>query len=208
MRILLVDDHPLFRQGVLVLIRESFPEAVFIEAGTVSEARELMETQHFTVAVLDISLPDADGLSLAEELLALHEPPRVYILSMHRRSALIARARDIGCCGYFLKEGDGAALLGAIADTRCGFRLSSNLADLLNPSSGESQIAELYGKLTRREKEIFRLFASGLGYKEVAWQLGISPRTASVHRYNTFRKLKVLNDVDMVRAARELGLVV
>jgi len=204
--ILLVDDHPLFRNGLNALIHGENPDSLIREAGSLSEARIMLDEEVPSTIILDITLPDGDGISFSRELLERWPFCRVFIFSMHRRSGLILRARDAGCRGYFLKEGDGSELLDALKADAGQFRVSSQLKDLLVSVESKKDSGLLYRGLTRREKEVFKLFAEGLGYKEVAWKLGISPRTASVHRYNIFNKLEISSDVELVKAAQEFGL--
>jgi len=206
--ILLVDDHPLFRHGLKSLLAEAFSDMTVVEAGSISEARTVMTHNNPGIAVLDVTLPDGDGISFAGDFVPEHPECRFYILTMHRRSGLLVQARNSGCRGYFLKEGDGGSLIDAIRTNEEQFQISPQLKDLLEPADGERDTANHYARLTRREKELFRLFAEGLGYKEVAWKLGISPRTASVHRYNIFQKLKISSEVELFKAAQDVGLLI
>jgi len=206
--ILLVDDHPLFRGGLKTLIHGAYPDIEIREAGSLEETRTELSIREPSVVILDVTLPDGDGISIAGEILGKFHDCRIYILTMHSRSGLLMQARSAGCRGYFLKDGDGSGIIEALKSDKQGFLISSQLKDLLEYTDTGSDAAKLYGELTRREKEVFRLFADGLGYKEVAWKLGISPRTASVHRYNIFNKLRINSDVELVKAAREVGLSV
>lgn len=207
-RILLVDDHPLFRHGLKSLIAEAFPESIIVEAGNLLEAAGIMADFNPGIAIMDVTLPDGDGVSFSREHKLEYPDCRFFILTMHRRSGLLLQAQEAGCCGYFLKEGDGGALINAIRIDTGKFQISSQLKDFLESEESDSQMADNYAQLTRREKEIFKLFADGLGYKEVAWKLGISPRTASVHRYNIFQKLNISSEVELVNVAREVGLLI
>jgi len=206
--ILLVDDHPLFRHGVKALIQEACSGVEIRESGTLAEAREALALSEPSHVILDVTLPDGDGVSFAREILEKLPECRIYILTMHRRSGLLLQAKKTGCRGYFLKEGDGSAVVEALKSGSSRFSVSPQLEDMLMSLDDESDTVRRYAELTRREKEVFRLFAEGLGYKEVAWSLGISPRTASVHRYNIFNKLGITGDVELVKAAQEVGLSV
>ncbi len=205
-QVLLVDDHPLFRQGLRALVAEAYPDMAIREAGTVSEAGQAVSELKGGVLVADITLPDGDGLSLAEKVLRSGAPWRVYILTMHKRSAMLKKARDIGCRGYFLKEADGNHLLRAVAENDSGFHVSPQLEDLLT-AADDNDSTECYRMLTRREKEIFRFFSQGMNYKEVAYELGISPRTVTSHRYNIFCKMGVHSDLELANIARDLGII-
>lgn len=206
--LLLVDDHPLFRNGLKFMILEALPGLRILEAGSIAEVRRQIAEEVPPAAVLDVTLPDGEGISLARELFERRPDIRIYILTMHRRSGLMIQARNAGCRGYFLKEGDGSSIVEALKTDTDRFLVSSQMEEMLQSADTETAVIKLYGELTRREKEVFRLYAEGLGYKEVAWKLGISPRTASVHRYNIFNKLEINSDVELVNAAREVGLTV
>ncbi|MDF1566473.1 MAG: response regulator transcription factor [Spirochaetaceae bacterium] len=206
-RVLLLDDHPLFRTGLRATLEESYPEFLFMEAGSLADARHLIETERPDIAILDITLPDGDGISFAGEVLGAFPNSRIFILSMHRRSGMLIRAKKTGCRGYFLKEDAGNELLKALRMDDLHFRVSWGMKELADMEGSSDDLPALYAKLTRREKDIFRLYAEGLGYKEIAWKLNISPRTASVHRYNIFKKLNISSEVELVMAAREVGLV-
>lgn len=207
MTILIVDDHPLFRQGLAGLIGESFPGSRILEAGSADEARRIRAETVVTHLILDISLPGEDGISLARSILKRDGAPVIFILTMHDQSSLLWEARRIGCRGYFLKDGSGESLVDAIRTASDEFLVSPGLSYYLKQEVPElSSDFERYAGLTRREKEIFRMLIQGLGYKEVAFRLNISPRTSSVHRYNIFRKLRIGSDVEMVNLARNVGL--
>ena len=205
-RVLLLDDHPLFRTGLRATLAEHFPEFLFMKAGSLADARHLIKTDEPDIAILDITLPDGDGISFAGEILGAFPHCRIYILSMHRRSGMLLRAKETGCRGYFLKEDAGNELLKALRMDDLHFCVSWGMKDLAE-SEISAGLPAHYAKLTRREKEVFRMYAEGMGYKEIAWKLNISPRTASVHRYNIFKKLEISSEVELVMAAREVGLV-
>jgi DNA-binding NarL/FixJ family response regulator len=207
-KVLLVDDHPLFRQGLIALFGREMPEISIREAGSLDQARSELQKEIPGAMILDISLPDGDGLSFAEEVLAANPGLEVYILTMHARRGMIVKAQKAGCRGYFLKEGDGGALLSALSSDGGGFLFSPDLESLISEEGDEDELLSLYAQLTRREKEVLRLLVLGSGYKEVAWTLGISSRTASVHRYNIFKKLHITSDIELFNTVREIGLVV
>ena len=205
--ILIIDDHPLVRQGLKVLIESEIVNSTVIEASGVCEGKSRIKENTISVIIMDITLPDGDGLTFAGEVLSVKSSPRIFIMTMHLSSGLLEHAKSIGCSGYFLKEGNGKALINAILENDDFFRVSVQLEECLKANNHDSQI-ESYANLTRREKEILRLFATGLGYKEVAWKLGISHRTASVHRYNVYKKLNISNEVEMVHFAQRIGLLI
>ena len=207
MSVLLVDDHPMIRKGLAAQIRHDLPGAAVHECGTVESARTLLTDETVTHLILDISLPDGDGLDLAAEMQRIYGRIRVFIMSMHSGSGMIELARSAGCAGFFHKGGDVKHLIRALASDSPDFVLPSDLENR-RTGSGEDDLLTVYAGLTRREKEVLRPLATGLGYKEVAYRLEISHRTAAVHRYNIYRKLGFRNDVEMAHFAGEIGLTV
>ena len=206
--ILLIDDHPLFRQGLKNLLSTEFPQSDISEAGSLAEARSLVSDKVPDIVILDITLPDGDGVSFAKDYVTSYPASRVYILTMHRRSGLLRQARDAGCKGYFLKEGDGKTLIESLHLDDDKFRISETLGDLYKSLSLTDERSNLYDSLTPREREVFKLLIKGAGYKEVAWDLGISSRTAAVHRYKVFQKLKISNEVELVKVAQDMGFFI
>lgn len=207
MTILLVDDHPMIRKGLAAQIRHDLPGAVVFECGSIEAAGRILAEEEISHIVLDISMPDGDGLDFAAELRKSHPKSRIFIMSMHSGSGMIDLARTAGCAGFFHKGGDVGHLIQALESGSGDFVLSPDLENRRD-ETGQDDLLAVYAGLTRREKEVLRLLSTGLGYKEVAFRLDISHRTAAVHRYNIYKKLGFRNDVEMARFAGAIGLTV
>lgn len=214
-RLLLVDDHPLFREGVRALVtREAGGYVVAGEAGTAAEAVRLAEDLAPDVVVLDIALPDAGGIEVIGRLRELAAPPKVLVVSMHARLDVVAESFRAGALGYVVKDSAGASLLAGLAAVSRGERyldgaIAPQLLERLDAyAARRARPADpAYETLTRREQQVLRLLAEGLSVDEIAARLFISRKTVENHRSNVLGKLGLRNLAELVRYAARLGLV-
>ena len=206
-QILLVDDHPVFRLGMARTIQDSRTEIVIHEAGTIRRALEILSDLSIDLAFIDISLKNESGITLCS--LITERFPRVMsvILSMHEEKAYVRQAYEAGARGYILKDSP-IELLNTILSTFPDLEAFITHPALRIPetSSRDPQLAS-YMALTAREQEIFSLLARGLSYKEIAYALKISSKTASVHRYNIIQKMGLGDQASIIRAALNLGIL-
>lgn len=213
-RILLVDDHSLFREGLRAILGSRPHFAVVGEAGTVAEAVRLAETLAPDVILLDISLPDGNGLEVLRRLEEEGRRPRVLVVSMHARLDGIAESFRAGALGYIVKDSGAEQLLQGLAAVWRGERyLDSAVAPevllrldayAVRRSQGQDPA---YGSLTRREQQVLRLLAEGRSVADIAAALFISRKTVENHRANICGKLNLKNLAELVHYAARLGLI-
>jgi DNA-binding NarL/FixJ family response regulator len=206
LRILIADDHEIFRLGVKALLRSAGWE-VCGEARTgreaVAKAIELVPD----IVILDISMPDLNGADAARRIRTVSKNTEILILSMHYSDQLIREIVDAGALGYVLKSDSDHDLVVAVESlARHKPFFTSKASELiqngLNTGDPVMKIPELLGnRLTSREREILQLLAEGKSSKEVAVSLGISIKTAETHRANIMRKLEIHNVSELVRYA-------
>jgi len=206
--IVVVDDHPLFREGLKSLIGRNPSLEIVGEAGTAGEGLRLVKELKPDLAVVDISLPDRNGIEVTRELRTSHPNVRIVIMSMHSKIDYITEAFKAGATGYIVKESATDRILQGIeAASRGEYFLDSTLSHNVTPDKESKITDKRYNTLSAREQEIMRLLAEGLTTKEVAARLCISPKTVENHRFSIMAKLDIHSSIELVRYAAKLGLI-
>lgn len=194
-RILLVDDHSVVRRGVTALLGTELDLEICAEAGSCAEARALPETLRPDLLLLDVTLPDGNGLDLITDLLARWPAARALVLSMHDETAFARRAAAAGASGYIMKDEADGRLVEAIRVVLGGGRFfPAGLA-----ASGQDPVGA--DRLTGREREVFERIGRGWTSRQIAAALGLSERTVEVHRAHIKRKLGCDSAAELVREA-------
>jgi RNA polymerase sigma factor (sigma-70 family) len=207
-RIALVDDHPLFRQGLAVALGREPGFEVVGEAGDAAGALALARQVELDIAVVDVLLPAMSGISLASEIFEVQPRCRVLGLSVIDDPGLIADMLRARACGYALKTQPIAEIVDAIRQVLGGLRyLPPGVSrDAVEAELGRTTLDPLQ-RLTRREREVFELLIRGYTNDEIAVQLFISRRTVETHRQRIIKKLSAHSILQMQRiAARHGGL--
>ena len=207
------DDHSIVRQGLRSLLEGEESCRVVGEAADGLTAIDLIERLQPDVAVLDLQMPDLDGLEVARRAQDKSPATRVIILSMHGAEPFVLKALQYGVSGYVLKGSATSDLLAAVHAAVAGKRfLSASLNErALDAYARRVEDAvpsvDRYELLTSREREVLQLAAQGMGNAEVGERLAISPRTAETHRANLLRKLGITTQTELVRFAAGRGLL-
>jgi DNA-binding NarL/FixJ family response regulator len=202
--IVLADDHPLFRKGLADVIAAEPSFRIVGQAGDGETALELVRVHQPRVAILDIEMPKASGLVVAETIRNESLPTQPVILTMHRDAAMLHRALDCGARGYLLKDSavsDIVACLHVVASGRAyiSSALSTELLDG-KARNGPDQDAPLVG-LTPAERRVLDLIAGGQTSPQIAATLSISPKTVENHRSHICRKLGLSGPQALLRFA-------
>jgi DNA-binding NarL/FixJ family response regulator len=194
-RIAIVDDHPLFREGVARSLGEIGGFEVVGEGASAEDAERLVKTKRPDIVLLDISMPGG-GLAAAATILAAHPRQKIVMLTVSEANSEVAQALNTGVRGYVLK-GVGSKMLAEIlhivqvGESYVSPTLSARLlSDLLQPGKRK---ADLLDQLTSREAEILRLVAEGLSNKEVSKRLALQEKTVKHHMTRVLSKLNVRN---------------
>ena len=209
-RILLVDDHPVLRKGLVRLIDSKDEFVVCGEASTAADAMALIRELEPHLAIVDIGLPGASGIELTKTIRAEFQKLPVLILSMHEEAFYATRALRAGAMGYIVKQDaidNIAEALREALNGRC--YLSPVIAAQLQHNGPDKQIHptdDPVSLLTDREFEIFQLIGKGHEVREISHALGVSPKTVETHRTNIKEKLKLKNARQVTRlAVQRLG---
>jgi len=207
LRILLADDHELVRHGVRGLLDARRGWTVVGEATNGQEAVEKTSKLKPDVAILDISMPNLDGLQATRQIREASPSTAVVVLSMHESDQMVRRVLDAGALGYVLKSDLAAQLVNAVKDASAGKRfLTPRVSDIvlkgfLNNGNDPSKKAQSQARPTPREVEIIRLLAKGKANKEIAAELGITVRTAETHRAKIMLKLGLHSVAELIHYA-------
>jgi DNA-binding NarL/FixJ family response regulator len=211
-KILIADDHAMVRDGVKNLIRQNKDLVVIGEARSGNETLELYDQLQPDLLILDISMPDVNGMEVSRAILTKNPNANIVILSMYEDEDYISRCLEYGVKGYVVKNESGSELDYAIKSVLQGKNYFSRQAqDVIfkkysqNVSRKKQQDDSV--KLTKRELEIIRLISEGLTSQQMADKLFISHRTVETHRANLMKKLSVKNAVELVKKAQQLNLL-
>lgn len=208
--VLLVDDHPMIRQGLRNLVTSENDFQVVGEAGDGVEALQKIELTRPDVLIVDMMMPNLNGLEVLLQVKRLSPGTRMIVFSMQSAEPYVVEALRAGADGYLLKETGPGELIAAIHSVLRGDRyLSERLSERLeaNGISVENAPLDLYQSLTAREREILQMAAEGRSSSEIGHRLGISPRTVELHRSRFLKKLGLRNQAELVRYAIRRGIL-
>lgn len=208
--VLLVDDHPMIRQGLRNLVTSENDFQVVGEAGDGVEALQKIQLIRPDVLIMDMMMPNLNGLEVLLQVKKLSPKTRTIVFSMQSAEPYVVEALRAGADGYILKETGPGELIAAIHSVLRGDRfLSERLSERLeaNGISVENAPLDLYQSLTMREREILQMAAEGSSSTDIGHKLGISPRTVELHRSRFLKKLGLRNQAELVRYAIRRGIL-
>jgi two-component system response regulator NreC len=212
-RILLADDHPLIRSGIVTLLQSYKDFEIVGEAQDGEEAVEKTKVLKPDVLIIDLSMPKLSGIEATGIITKKHPDVKVLVLTMHENEEYVYQILKSGAGGYVLKSAGKEELSAAIRAVAKGEKFfSPRVSEIMAESyvrrkeGGETSSKVEVIPLTRREKEILRLVVTGLTNQQIADQLCISPRTVDTHRTNIMQKLDIHDVANLVRYAIEHGM--
>jgi DNA-binding NarL/FixJ family response regulator len=205
LRIVVVDDHDVVRRGVRALLESRTDWEVVAEATTGREALDAVKRHRPEIVVMDISLPELNGLDATRQIVQESPQTEVLVLTMHHSEELARQVLKAGARGYVLKSDADESLITAVDTLRQHkpFLTSGVTEFMLDGFLRDMSVPDLSTRdpVTPREREIIQLLTEGLSNKEAAARLGISVKTIEAHRANIMRKLRLRSVTDLVRYA-------
>jgi two-component system, NarL family, response regulator NreC len=206
-RILLVDDHALVRQGFRMILEDQPDMEIVGQAGNGREAVELAEKLHPDVAVMDVAMPELNGIEATRRIGSISPRTRVLALSMHKDSMYVREILRAGARGYLLKDSGDADLVAAVRAVAKGDGyISPSVSDSVL-SDYRRHVSDPLDLLTSREREVLQMIAEGKTNKEIATSLNLSVYTVEAHRGRVMEKLNLHSTGELVRFALRNGLI-
>jgi two-component system, NarL family, invasion response regulator UvrY len=208
MNVLLLEDHPIFRFGVRQLVAQHWPDAAISEAGTLAEALALARRIDFHIALVDLNLPDSEGLEVVTQLHRLAPRLRLLVLSLNAEAAYARRALQMGAAGYLAKDRAAGELIAALDRIAAGGRyismdLAEQLADL---ATGEARDTS-HTALSDQEYRVMIQLAEGGRVGDIAARMHLSPKTVSTYRSRILDKLGLDSNAELARYCVAHGLI-
>ncbi len=205
LRLFLVDDHKLVRDGIKAMLLGNLSFKVVGTAGNADDFFNQLNEAAPDICVLDVQLPGRSGVEIAEELKQRHPKIKILILTALKENAPVKQCKDLGVDGMISKDSGKDTYLEALEALKAGhtFYAGQFTELLLKATQGKS---DKMSRLSEREIDFVKVFARGFSHKEIADQLNISPRTVEVHKKNVMDKLGFTNDVDLIKFSIKEGL--
>ena len=202
-RIIIADDHTLFRIGLKQMLESFDGVSVVAEAANAAQTLDVVQGVAADLLVSDLTMPGTCGTQLIEQLHRQHPSLPILILSMHDEPATVRRALQAGASGYLTKESSPAMLQAAVRQVAGGERfIPPALAEALAFESVRARGLP-HETLSQRERQIFKLIAQGVSLNQIAEQLHLSPKTVTTHKTHLMEKLGIANNAELIRYAIE-----
>ena len=210
--VILADDHRVVRAGLKAVLGTAKDITVTTEATTGREAVSMTERFRPDVLLLDITMPDLDGLGVLRELAGKQLPTRVLVLTMHAEEQYLVQALELGAAGYLVKSAADRELVDAVRAVARGDMYVQPaggrvLARGVKKAGQSADDRARYEKLTDREKDVLRLVAEGYSAPEIGERLYISPKTVDTYKQRINEKMQLDHRADYVKLALKLGLL-
>jgi len=211
-RILLTDDHTLFRQGIRTLLSAESDLEIVGEAANGAEAVEKVTELRPDLVLMDIGMPGLSSFEATRQIKKIRPDAKILFLTMYDDEDYLVQCMEVGASGYVLKDSPAQQLLAAIRDVYRGGsylspRMLSQLVDDFRSRIKSAHRQPRFATLTAREKEILKLLAEGQSVKEIASGLNLSVKTIEAHKFNLMRKLDIHNKAHLVQYAIQKKII-
>src|SRR5271167_242493 len=211
-RIMLADDHTLFRQGIRTLISAEADMEVVAEASNGGDAVDKAGEVRPDVVLMDIGMPGLSSFEATRQIKKNRPETKVLFLTMYDDEDYLVECMQVGASGYVLKDSPAAQLLGAVREVHRGGsylspRMLTQLVDDFRSRVKSTQRTPRFATLTTREKEVLKVLAEGNSVKEIAGGLNLSVKTVEAHKFNLMRKLDIHNKAQLVQYAIQKKII-
>ena len=211
-RILLTDDHTLFRQGIRTLLSAESDLEIVGEAANGAEAVEKVTEFRPDIVLMDIGMPGLSSFEATRQIKKVRPDTKILFLTMYDDEDYLVQCMEVGASGYVLKDSPAQQLLAALRDVHRGGsylspRMLSQLVDDFRSRIKTAHRQPRFATLTAREKEILKLLAEGQSVKEIAAGLNLSVKTVEAHKFNLMRKLDIHNKAHLVQYAIQKKII-
>lgn len=216
-RILLADDHELVRDGIKALLENESDFEVVAEASDGREALKMIAKESPDLLIVDIRMPQLNGLEVVKSLTKDFPAVKKLVLSMHDSEEYVVESIESGADGYLLKGSSKSEFLKALHTVAAGGKyFSGDISEIIinnfvkgktRSSQKAAAVSEEISLLTKREKQILEFILNGKGNNDIAEALKISRRTVEVHRFNLMKKLNVKNLIELTQKSKEMNLI-
>jgi RNA polymerase sigma factor (sigma-70 family) len=213
LRVLLVEDHAIVRQGIRALLDEEPDIAIVGEAADGNQALALAQSLRPEIVLMDLNLPGLSGIEATRQVLQLLPDVRVLVLSMYDSEEYVFRALRAGASGYVLKQSTSTELVMALRAVAAGSTFLSPgisqilISDFMRRADAQTTTDDALSILTPREREVLELIARGLTNRQIAERLHISIKTVETHRGNMMQKLDVHDRAELIKFAIDSGVI-
>jgi DNA-binding NarL/FixJ family response regulator len=202
MKILITDDHPIVRQGLKQLLKETFESVVVDEAGNGTESLDKIKKEKYDIVLLDIAMPGMNGLEALKEIQKINKTLPVLIISIYPEDQYALRCLKAGASGYLTKDTASDELTLAVERILSGKKyVSPTLADKLARHLNEGTPKLPHELLSDREDQVMRYIASGKTAAEIAAELNLSVKTINTYRNRILKKMQIKNSAELIRYA-------
>jgi len=206
-RVLIADDHAVFRRGLRETLCDAFSDVTFEEAKTAQETLECVRRHDWEIVILDISMPGKSGLDILEDLKRLRPKLPILLLSMYPEEQFARRALKAGAAGYLTKESVPEELKAAVQRVLAGRRyVSATLAENLAYDLRKGAETPIHELLSNREFQVLRMIASGKTVKQIADEIALSVKTVSTYRARILEKTGMKTTAELIRYALQSHL--
>jgi len=203
-KILIIDDHEIFRQGLKKIINENYKNILFVEAGNAEEASKLYNKENWDIVITDINLPGRSGIDIVKELNQYDPKIPILVLSMYSEDQFAVRVIKAGASGYLSKNSALTELISAMQNLLDGKKyITESVAEVLVSDLQKNHDKYPHSSLSDREFEVFRSLGIGQTVSQIAAELSLSVKTISTHRSKILKKMSMKTNADLIKYALE-----